>query len=109
MIRHVVMWTFKAEAEGSDKQANMTWVRDSLLALRAIIPDILQMEIGQDIGIGRDTWDMVLIMDFADEAALDRYQNHPEHKKVTSFVAKARDQRACVDFTIPGQSVPATR
>ena len=109
MIRHVVMWTFKDEAEGSDKQANITWVRDSLLALRSIIPDILQMDIGQDIGIGRDTWDMVLIMDFADADALDRYQHHPEHKKVTAFVAKARDQRACVDFTIPGQPAPAIR
>jgi hypothetical protein len=101
MLRHVVMWTFKEMAEGADKNANMAWVRNALLALRPIIPEIRQMEIGLDLGIGRDPWDMVLVMDFDDAVALERYQHHPEHKKVSGFVAKARDKRACVDFTIP--------
>lgn len=102
MLRHVVMWSFKDEAEGAPKKANLAWVRESLLALRQIVPEILDMSIGEDIGIGRDPWDMVLIMDFADAEALDRYQHHPEHKKISAFVGKVRDRRACVDFTIPG-------
>jgi hypothetical protein len=101
MLRHVVMWTFKEMAEGADKNANMGRVRDALLALKPIIPEIRQMEIGEDIGIGRDPWDMVLVMGFDDAAALGRYQHHPEHKKISGFVAKVRDMRACVDFTIP--------
>lgn len=101
MLRHVVMWTFKDQAEESGKKASMARIRDSLLALRPVSPEILQMEIGEDIGIGRDLWDMVLVMTFADAAALDRYQHHPEHKKVSAFVATVRDRRACVDFTTP--------
>jgi len=59
------------------------------------------MEIGEDIKIGRDPWDMVLIMTFDDAEALGLYQNHPAHKAVSAFVAKVRSNRACVDFTIP--------
>ncbi len=101
MIRHIVMWSFKDEAEGAGKKTNMAWIRKNLLALKPVIPEILSMEIGEDIGIGRDPWDMVLVMSFADAASLNRYQNHPSHKAVSAFVAKVRTNRACVDFTIP--------
>lgn len=101
MIRHVVMWSFLDQAEGADKKANMTRIRESLLALQPVIPEILTMEIGEDIGIGRDPWDMVLITSFADAASLAHYQNHPSHKAVSAFVAKVRKDRACIDFTIP--------
>lgn len=98
MIKHIVMWKFKPEAEGQTKQQNMDQLAESLLALRPIIPELQSMEIGQDIGIGRDSYDMVLITTFADEAALERYQHHPEHKLVSALCAKIRDERASVDF-----------
>ncbi len=103
MIRHVVMWSFQDQAEGADKKANMARIRESLLALRPIIPEILDMEIGEDIGIGRDTWDMVLITTFASAETLNHYQHHPDHKAISAFVAKVRQNRACVDFTIPNR------
>ena len=109
MIRHIVMWSFLEQAEGADKKANMSKIREALLALRPIIPEILEMEIGEDIGIGRDTWDMVLITCFADAQALNVYQNHPAHKAVSAFVAKVRQNRACVDFTIPPRLGPSIR
>ena len=40
MIRHVVMWKFKSEAEGKTKEENMTLVRDALYALVPIISEI---------------------------------------------------------------------
>ncbi len=39
------------------------------------------MEIGQDIGVGRDTFDMVLVTTFDDAEALERYQHHPAHRQ----------------------------
>jgi len=101
MIRHIVMWSFLDQAEGADKKTNMAKIRAALLALRPIIPEILEMEIGEDIGIGRDTWDMVLITSFASAEDLEHYQHHPDHKAVSAFVAKVRKNRACVDFTNP--------
>jgi len=98
MIKHVVMWKFKAEAEGQTKAQNMDQLAEALLALRPIIPELESMEIGQDLGIGREPFDMVLITTFADADALDRYQHHPAHKAVSAFCARIRDERATVDF-----------
>lgn len=99
MLKHVVMWQFMEHAEGKSKQENMAWVRQALFDLKPIIPELLSIEIGEDIGVGRDSYDMCLIMTFADSAALDRYQHHPEHKKVSAYVSKVRSGRACVDFS----------
>lgn len=98
MIKHIVLWTFREQAEGHSKQENIDFVKASLLALRPVIPELLSMEIGQDIGVGRDTCDMALVTTFADAAALEIYQNHPAHKAVSAYVAKVRVSRACVDF-----------
>ena len=100
MLKHVVMWKFKDESEGFTKRENMEKVRKSLLALKPMLPEIIEMEIGFDTGVGRDTWDMAIVMTFQDSIALERYQNHPAHKIVSAYVAKIRSDRACVDFIL---------
>lgn len=102
MIKHIVMWKFMDHAEGRSKQDNLDYVRDRLMTLPAIIPELKSIEIGQDIGIGRDPFDMALVTTFEDAAALERYQQHPEHKKISAYVSKVRTDRACVDFAIDG-------
>jgi hypothetical protein len=98
MIKHIVLWKFKDEAEGQTKDQNMDQLAESLLALRAVIPELESMEIGADIGVGRDTFDMVLVTTFADEQALARYQEHPAHKAVSEFCGKVRSDRASIDY-----------
>ena len=97
MIRHVVMWKFKEEAEGKSKVENMQIVRDSLFALLPIIPEIKKMEIGADIGGTDMSYDMVLIMEFESMEALHTYKVHPEHQKISQYVKKVRTARATVD------------
>ena len=41
MIRHVVMWRFEEFAEGKTRQQNMEYIRDRLMALPSIIPEII--------------------------------------------------------------------
>lgn len=98
MIKHIVMWKFSDQAEGKSRQENMELVSQSLLDLKPVIPEILSMEIGQDIGVGRDPNDMALIITFADKEALGRYQQHPAHKAVSAYVGKIRTARGVVDF-----------
>ena len=47
MIRHIVMWKFKEEAEGKTKRENMLFVKDQLYALPALIPEIKKMFHGE--------------------------------------------------------------
>jgi hypothetical protein len=100
MLKHVVMWQFLEQAEGKSKAENMAWIRQALLELAPRIPDLLSIEIGEDIGVGRDPYDMCLITTFTDAEALDRYQHHPEHKLISAYVSKVRSGRACVDFNL---------
>jgi len=100
MLKHIVMWEFLDQAEGKSKQENMAWVRQALLDLQPRVPELISIEIGQDIGVGRDAYDMCLITTFEDAQALDRYQHHPEHKVISAYVSKVRSGRACVDFIV---------
>lgn len=97
MIQHVVMWKFAEAAEGKTKAENMAWVKEHLLALIPIIPEIKKLEIGADIGGTDMSYDMVLIMEFESMEALHTYKVHPEHQKVSQYVKKIRIARATVD------------
>ncbi len=98
MITHIVMWKFLEEAGGRTRAENMARVRVLLESLPPVIPQILSLELREDIGVDRDPFDMVLITRFANLADLQIYQNHPEHQAVSRFVTQVRSQRAVVDY-----------
>lgn len=100
MIRHVVMWRFADTAEGHTKAENMEWVREHLLALRPIIPEIKRMEVGIDVSHTDMSYDMLLLTEFASLDDLQKYKVHPEHVKVSQFVAKVKTARVVADVEI---------
>ncbi len=61
-------------------------------------PDTDIQTVNQDIGGGRDNFDMVLVTTLDNAIALERYQHHPAHKAASAYVAQARSDRASVDF-----------
>ena len=98
MIKHIVAWKFKDEAEGHTKEENMAIVKERLENLVGVIPEIKSLEIGKDILHSEMSFDMALIGVYEDMEALDRYKNHPEHKKISAFVKSVRLDRVAVDF-----------
>lgn len=100
MIQHIVMWKFKEEAEGHTKQENLAWVKESLLALPPYIPEIKKIEVHTDDSGTGDNYDAVLVTVFESFDALNCYKTHPEHVKISSFVAKATEKRASVDYIL---------
>lgn len=97
MVRHVVMWKFKAEAEGKSKVENMALVREQLYALLPIIPEIKRMEIGIDVKGTDASMDLMLLTEFDTLETLKFYAEHPEHVKVASFVRKVTESRVVLD------------
>ncbi|MBQ8717480.1 MAG: Dabb family protein [Clostridia bacterium] len=63
MIEHVVMWKFK-DGEGRTREENMAYVRERLLALPAIIPEIKLMQLGSDVSRTEMSYDMMLVTRF---------------------------------------------
>ena len=98
MVRHVVMWKLKDYAGEATKDENRRKAKRLLLGLQDKIPDIKAMEVGLNFNPTEDAHDLVLYAEFTDEAALERYQNHPEHRKVASFLRGIRTEKRVVDY-----------
>ena len=100
MIKHIVMWKFKEEAEGKTKQENMDIVRNRLYSLPAIISEIRRLEIGYDIKHTDMSADLALITEFESMQTLETYKNHPDHQAVSKYVRKVIEDRVVIDFQI---------
>jgi hypothetical protein len=100
MIKHVVMWKLKDRAEGATKAENAARIKVLLDACAGNVPGLASLEVGVDAGIDAAPWDVVLVTEFTDRAALAAYQDHPLHNVAKLFIAKVRDQRSVVDYSI---------
>jgi hypothetical protein len=100
MIRHIVMWKLHEQAEGASRAENALKLKQKLEACRDIVPGILRLEVGLAKPGLESTHDVILESDFADKAALDAYQVHPQHEALKAFVAAVRESRAAIDFEV---------
>ena len=100
MIRHVVMWKFKDEAEGKSRMENMEWVREHLYALVPVIPEIKRMEIGFDVKHTDMSMDLMLLTEFDSMETLAAYAEHPAHLAVSKYVCSVIETRVVLDCEI---------
>ena len=49
MIRHVVLWKLKEQAEGRSKMENAKMIKVQLEALPGLVPEIRRLEVGADV------------------------------------------------------------
>jgi hypothetical protein len=98
MIKHIVIWKLKENANGNTKMQNAAMIKNKLEALTGRIPGIIKMEVGFDISGTEESGDIVLYSEFESKEALENYQVHPEHKAVMPFVKEARSERRLVDY-----------
>lgn len=98
MIKHLVFWRLKAFAHGNDKAVNALLIKQQLESLRGKIPGLLKIEVGIDHSATESSSDIALYSEFSDQAALDRYQAHPEHRAIVRFVIDAQLERRMVDY-----------
>ena len=100
MIKHIVMFKLKEEAEGRDKAANVQQLKAMLEALPARIKEIKFFEVGVNFLQASIAYDLVLVSEFESLESLQRYQKHPEHLKVFDFVSKTSESRIVVDYAL---------
>ena len=100
MIKHIVVWTLKDEAEGAGKAANAQKMKDLLSALPPRIPVIRELEVGVDVFAASPACDVILYTAFDTRADLDAYQVHPEHQLVVGFVKQVAASRSVVDYEV---------
>ncbi len=100
MIKHIVMWQLKDHAEGADKISNAKKMKALLDACADIVPGVLKFEVALAQPELEATYDVVLYSEFESVAALDAYQNHPQHVALKPFVGAVRLARQCMDYEI---------
>lgn len=100
MLKHIVMWKLKDEAEGADKLGNAREMKRRLDECADIVPGQLKFEVVLAQPGLEATYDVVLYSEFADKAALDAYINHPTHKAVVPFIGAVREGRQCMDYEV---------
>jgi heme-degrading monooxygenase HmoA len=100
MIKHIVMWKLKEEAEGADRATNAREMKRRLDDCASIVPGIIKFEVTLAQPDLEATYDVVLYSEFADRAALAAYIAHPVHQAVVPFIGAIREGRQCMDYEI---------
>jgi hypothetical protein len=95
MIRHVVMFTWKAEATPEQKQR----VQTELQALKPLMTGLRAYTCGPDARLVPGNYDFVVVADFEDAESYLAYRDHPAHLAVIGeCITPIRQDRASVQF-----------
>jgi heme-degrading monooxygenase HmoA len=100
MIKHIVMWKLKEEAEGRDRLANAVEMKRRLDECADIVPGIIKFEVTLAQPGLEATYDVVLYSEFESRAALEAYAVHPTHKALVPFIGAIREGRQCMDYEV---------
>lgn len=104
MIRHVVMWKLKDEAEGASKDKNAEKMKLILEGLKVKIDEIKNVEVGINITDDDEEtgspYDVVLISDFETELDYTMYTRNDHHKKAVDFINSVIEERHFVDYKV---------
>lgn len=99
MIKHVVMWVMKDFAEGADGTENANKMKTQIEALNKL-NEVISLEVGLNVSKSGKAFDIALYSVFESEEKLNKYRNHPEHKKVVEFINKVTKDVAVVDYEV---------
>ncbi len=94
MLTHIVCWRYKPETDIVSREDH----RARLRALVGVIPEIVDLSVGEDILHLERSFNTGLVSTFADREALDRYTVHPEHQKVAALGREISAGVVSVDF-----------
>ena len=91
MVKHIVLYTLKPEA---DKSAAVELIRSVLEPLVGKIPGLLHMEIRQAF----QGMDYALYSEFESREALAAYAKHPAHLEAKDHFWHLLDSRVAADY-----------
>jgi heme-degrading monooxygenase HmoA len=100
MIKHIVMWKLKDQAEGAGRAANAVEMKRRLDECANIVPGMLTFEVTLAQPGLEATYDVVLYSEFETKEALEAYARHPTHLAVVPFIGAIREGRQCMDYEV---------
>lgn len=98
MIKHLVLWKLKENAEGKTRQENALDLKAALEGLKGKVSEIHGLEVGLNFNPTDTASDVSLYSEFKTREDLEKYQKHPEHLKVVELVKKVTQERRVSDY-----------
>ena len=99
MIRHIVLFKFKAFDTEVAKIAKLQEIKSRLEALPELISEIKLLSVGINANPA-EAYDLNLLTEFASMDDLHTYAVHPDHVAVGKIIREVLEARACVDSEI---------
>lgn len=99
MVKHIVIWDFKDGLSPAEKQAHGQTMKAELENLKNLIDGIVELRVVTN-PLDTSNAEIMLYSAFTDEAALRSYIDHPEHKRVGTFVRSVTQGRKAIDFEV---------
>ncbi|MBR3298007.1 MAG: Dabb family protein [Clostridia bacterium] len=100
ILKHLVIWRFREEAEGKTREENMRLVADALRALVGVAPTLLSLEVGEDVLHSEQSGDMALVCEFKSIEDMHAYRDFPPHAEISAYIKKVACERRVADFFI---------
>ena len=100
MIKHIVLWKLKPEAEGKTAEQNAQEIVARFKTLEGKVTGLLSIESGIDFNRSPAAWDVGLVTAFPTKADLDFYQDFPAHVAIKQFIGKVSSERCVIDYEI---------
>jgi len=94
MLIHIVCWRYKDETTEEAREKHQAELR----ALKAIIPEALELKVGKDVLHLDRSYDTGLVATFASVETLNTYNVHPTHQQVAAMGREIAAHVVSVDF-----------
>ncbi|GAA0313630.1 MULTISPECIES: Dabb family protein [Oceanobacillus] len=99
MIKHIVQWNHRENFSEAEKKTNAEKIKNELESLKEKIDGVVSIKVIID-PLATSDRDIILDSEFETEEALQQYQIHPEHVRVSEFVKECVQDRVCVDYQL---------
>ncbi|MCL2199809.1 MAG: Dabb family protein [Defluviitaleaceae bacterium] len=97
MLRHIVMWNYKAGLSERENKANAKEVKSRLEALKGKIKEIVEMKVYIN-ELSSSNMDIIFDSVFENEETMSAYKIHPEHVKISEFISSVLQNRTVIDY-----------
>jgi hypothetical protein len=94
MLTHIVCWKYK---DGTPEDIRSQH-RSELQALKSVIPEVLDLRVGEDVLHLERSYDTGLVAIFSSLDTLDAYNVHPKHQTVAAMGREISAHVVSVDF-----------
>lgn len=101
MVKHIILWTLKAELSEEQKLEIKKEIKAGLEGLAGVVPGLLDIKVQIDGRLTSSNADLMLDCTLESEEALKGYAVHPAHLEVANNkVCPYTSVRSCLDFEI---------